>query len=197
MILLLVLSLTLTACSDPFDASGYVTACMDASFHQSYESYAEFVDCTIEEAEETIYQQNQTIVDKEIAALEEITVSEEQKKEYLSLIMACKSQTKYEVQEAVETENGYDVSVVVYPLDVFLQFKSGLKDQYQQAANDHTLDADTIFPLTLEYLKQCMDQAQYEEAVTYVVSVRTNEDGVWTMSSDDLFALEELLLPLP
>ena len=74
----------MTACSVKFDASGYVKACLDAAFHEEYESYAEFVECTVEEAETFFYEGNKQIITNEIDSLEDITVTNGVLSRYLS-----------------------------------------------------------------------------------------------------------------
>lgn len=188
---------SLTACSPSFDASGYTNSCLDASYHEEYEKYAEFVDCTIEEAAYSFTQQNQLSIENEIAALEKISVTEEQKSKYAELILASKKLTKYEVKEALETDDGYEVPVTTYPVDVYENFKSGLNELYETAADEATLNEETIFPLMLEHLEKCIKNAQYKDPVEMVIHVTKNKSGAWHISEEELYDLDELLLPRP
>ena len=195
MILLIGFIISLTACSVKFDASGYVKACLDAAFHEEYESYAEFVDSTVEEAETFFYEGNKQNITNEIDSLEDITVTEEQSEEYLNLIRNCKKLTKYEVKSAKETETGYEVTVLINPVNVYKEFKKGIEDSYIQAANEDRLNEKTIFPIMLEFLNKCITEAEYEDTVEFILHIEQNGDSVWSIPQDELYELEELLLP--
>lgn len=195
MIIMFSLILTLTGCgSADFDASGYVKACLDAAYHEEYEAYAEFIGCTIDEAKADMDEQAQLAVDTELSSLE-LNVTEEQKEEYLMLLKEIEHLTKYEVGQAGETEEGYIVAVTVYPVDVYEQFLSGINGAYQSAADAGELKDETIFPIMTEFLKKCIDKVQYKEATETVIQVTADTEAVWQISEEEMYAIDDLLLP--
>ena len=68
---------TLTACGS-FDASGYVKATLDSNIHGEFEEYAEFVDISLEEAEQD-YNAN---LDSSIQSMASFGMSEEMTAKY-------------------------------------------------------------------------------------------------------------------
>lgn len=194
-VLAAITALSLSACgSDPFDASGYVKSCLDAAYHEEYEDYAEFIEVTAEEAKAELETQNQEAVDEEVASLG-ITVSDEQKEQYLELLVKAENLTKYEVGEAVETDEGFDVPVTIYPADVYEQFVNGIEARYQQEADAGTLTDETIFPIMLTYLEECIANVQYKDAQEITLHVAQDEDEIWEIPEDEMESIDELLLP--
>lgn len=194
-ILAVATAISLTACgSEPFDASGYVKSCLDASYHEEYEAYAEFIDAEVEEAKAELEQQNQTAVDEEIASLG-ITVTEEQANKYLELLIKAEHLTKYEVGEAVESDAGFDVPVTVYPVDVYEQFVNGIEARYQKEADAGTLTDDTIFPIMLTYLEECIANAQYKDAQEITLQITQDNNEIWEIPEEEMDSIDDLLLP--
>ena len=195
LIVSVIFAISLAACSEPaFDASRYVKACLDAAYHEEYEDYANFINCTVDEAKADMEQQNLDAVEEEIASLE-MMVSDEQKAEYLDLLMSIENMTKYEVGEATETENGFEVAVTVYPLDVYETFLSGIETAYHEAADAGELTDETIFPIMLKYLSECLNNAQFKEPVETTVNVTQDSEGLWQITDAEMFAIDDLVLP--
>lgn len=188
------MALSLTACGTTFDASGYVKSCLDAAYHEEYEEYAEFIDTTVEEAKADLEQQNQDVVDTEIASLG-ISVTDEQKEQYLTMLLEVEHLTKYEVGEAVETDDGFEVPVTIYPVDTYENFVAGIETVYQEAANAGELTEETIFPIMLEYLQECIDNVQYKDAVETTMHVTQGSDEIWQISDEEMYTIDDLLLP--
>jgi len=184
---------SLTACAAPFDAAGYTKACLDAIYHKEYDSYLEFVDTTIEEAKESLELPYQEAVYEKIDALE-YNITQEEKEAYLALLLEMEQLVKYEVGEAYETDNGFEVSVVVYPINVYEEFLLGIDAQYQALADEGKLNDDTIFPTMLDYLNECIKNVQYEDPTTITIRVEKKDSEIWQINQEDLAAIDEVLL---
>lgn len=194
-ILLIGLILSLAGCnSTVFDASGYTKACLDAVYHEEYEAYVEFIGCSIEEAKVDMDKQTKMAVDNELSSLD-INVTEEQANEYMMLLKEIEHMTKYEVGQAEETKDGFSVSVSVYPLDIYEQFLDGIDTIYQEAADADELSDETIFPIMINYLEECIDNVQYKDTVETTIYVTKDSNGIWQISEDEMYAIDDLLLP--
>ena len=189
------LILSLTGCgAEVFDASGYTKACLDAVYHEEYEAYTTFVGCTIDEAKADMDEQSRLSVSNELSSLD-ITVTEEQANKYLILLKEIEDLAKYEIGQAEETENGFLVSVTVYPVTVYEQFLDGIDTVYQNAADNDSLSDETVFPLMIDYLEKCIENVQYKEALETSIQVTEDSEGIWQISEDEMYALDDLLLP--
>ena len=195
LILIFNLLISLYGCGKAeFDASGYAKACLDAAYHEEYEMYVEFIGCTVEEAQADMSQQNLMAVENEISTLD-IDVTDEQKNEYLMLLKKSEHLTRYEVGQAEETEDGYLVPVTIYPADIYEQFLNGIDEAYQQASDSGQLTDETIFPVMLEYLKECIANVQYKEVVETTLHVSQDSNDMWQISEEEMVIIDDLLLP--
>lgn len=176
-----------------FDASAYVKACMDASYHGEFEEYAEMLDISENKAKAELKTQNQESIDRELAAMPEAT--DEQKEKYLELTTEIQKLTKYEVGEAKETDDGYEVPVTVEPLDVYEVYVEAIPGKAEQAVADGTYDESQIISFLMEVLEESIDQASYKEKTETTVQVTKDSDGVWQITEDEMLKLTDVLLP--
>lgn len=194
-ILIFSILISMSGCTfTKFDAAGYVKACLDAAYHNDYKVYAEFIDSTEEDVKAAMEEQNQLAVENEFSNLE-INVTDTQKKEYLALLKEIENLTKYEVGQVKETEDGFSVSVTIYPLDVYEQFLNGINEVYQKAADKGELSDDTIFQIMIEYLKECVSNVQYKKKVDIIIQVTQDNNSIWQISEEEMIKLDDLLLP--
>ena len=138
--------------------------------------------------------QAQIAVDTELSLLK-LNISDEQREEYLTLLKEIEHCTKYEVGHAQRSEDGFFVPVTVYPLDVYESFSSGIADAYQRAADAGELSDETIFSVMISYLRECLEHVQYKDAAEIMIRVIKDDDSVWQISEEDMYAVDNLLLP--
>lgn len=195
MILFFNLVIIMSGCGTAaFNASGYVKACLDAAYHEEYNAYVEFVGCTIEEAQSDMNEQAQVAVDIELSSLD-IIVTDAYKEEYLTLLKEIEHLTKYEVGQAEKTEDGYSVPVTIYPLDIYEEFLAGIDEIYQKAADAGELSDETIFPIMIEFLKECINNVQYKDVTEITIEITEDSEGIWQIPEDEMYAIDDLLLP--
>lgn len=193
--IILIFTFILYGCgSTVFDASGYTKACLDAVYHEEYEAYVEFIGCSVEEAKTNLDQQSQEAIDNELSSLD-INITEEQTNKYSLLLKEIEHLTKYEVGQAEETEDGFLVSVTIYPLDIYEQFLEGIDSRYQSATDAGELSDETIFPIMISYLEECIDNVQYKDALETTIPVTEDSEGIWHISENEMNAIDNLLLP--
>ena len=193
---------TLTACRS-FDASGYVKATLDSNIHGEFEEYAEFVDISLEEAEQD-YNAN---LDSSIQSMASFGMSEEMTAKYRALFADLMKKTKYEVGEATKNQDGsYTVPVTVTPItNVF----DGLMDEAQSqlityaaqfVSADDTPTDDEITAYTAELLYNLLSERvsdiQYGDPQQIEVTVSADEDNAYSISADEMATVTNALIDL-
>lgn len=176
-----------------FDPSAYAKACMDASYHGEFKEYAEILDISEDEAKTDLEEKNQESIDRELAAIPGAT--DEQKEKYLSLSKDIQKLTKYEVGEAKETDEGYEVPVTAEPFDVYEVYLEAIPGKAEQAVADGTYDESQIIPFLMGILEESIDNASYKEKTDTTVHVTKDSNGAWQITEDEMTKLTDVLLP--
>lgn len=191
-------------CGEKFDASGYTKAVLDAGTRGETEKYEEFTKSSKEEAKK----QYDNFIDTEMQEFESLGVSEELLTKYKEYVASLLKETKYEVGEAKEDEDGnFTVEVSVQPIKVF----DGVKDTLNQKVQEYTAQVEqaamqnqqvpsdqeiteTIGQMLYETLNGTLANLSYGEAVKKVVHVKeTAEKNVWEIPETEA---RELFLSL-
>ena len=101
---------------EPGEAQAYVKAVLDLMCTGDYDHTVDLAD--IEEGKES--ETRDALVDQMISEIgDKENLSDEVVSSFRDLMMAALEKTKYTVGEAVETEDGYDVTVTIEPLQIF------------------------------------------------------------------------------
>ena len=101
---------------EPGEAQAYVKAVLDLMCTGYYDHTVDLAD--IEEGKES--ETRDALVDQMISEIgDKENLSDEVVSSFRDLMMAALEKTKYTVGEAVETEDGYDVTVTIEPLQIF------------------------------------------------------------------------------
>ncbi|MGM9678130.1 MAG: hypothetical protein ACI3XW_11020, partial [Butyricicoccus sp.] len=193
---------TLTSCGS-FDASGYVKAALDSNIHGEFEEYAEFVDISLEEAEQD-YNDN---LDSSMQSMASFGMSEEMTAKYRTLFADLMKKTKYEVGEATKNDDGsYTVPVTVTPItNVF----DGLMDEAEKELMEYALqfvtadeaptdDEITAYTVELLYnlLSERVSDIQYGDPQQMEVTVSPDENKAYSISADDMESLTNALVDM-
>jgi len=194
---LTVLVFNLAACgTKDFDASGYVKAFMDAMYHQEYEAYAELLELSVEETEQSIIEENKKDIEESYGDLGEIT--EEDIDKYHNAFYEVFKNTRFEVKEAEETEDkNYVVTVEIEPTDTFTKFNEGVEEKALEAfADAEEIPTDQeVLDFTIEYLLECNQNVSYGDIVTVEVNVTHDADNVYSIPDEDIEALQNAMMP--
>ena len=197
-----VLVCTLTACGR-FDASGYVKAALDSNIHGEFEEYAEFVDISLEEAEQD-YNDN---LDSSMQSMASFGMSEEMTAKYRTLFADLMKKTKYEVGEATKNDDGsYTVPVTVTPItNVFDELMDEAEKelmeyalQFVTADEAPTDDEITAYTVELLYnlLSERVSDIQYGDPQQMEVTVSPDENKAYSISADDMESLTNALVDM-
>ena len=69
------------------------------------------------------------------------------------------------------------------------------KPERKEAADADELSDETIFPIMINYLEECIDNVQYKDTVETTIYVNKDSNGIWQISEDEMYAIDDLLLP--
>ena len=198
----------LIGCGQAFDASGYVKAILDVSYKGETAKYMELTNSTEEEANE-IYQGNLEYNMNEFSTM---PFSDEMQQNYEQLFKDMMSKTKYTVGEARETENkNYEVDVTIETMNImddatYEEFITKSEEYGQQVQNDvangGTMPSEDeiqmkIFEIYYNLLREKVDAGlTYEEPQVVTVRVEKDSNNVYTVSEEDLTALDEAMFTM-
>lgn len=173
--------------------------------------YLKLVDSTEEESQQSYLDGLE--VEAEVFAyyfdIENLT--DELKAEIVDLYKEIYAQSKYTVGDASKLdESTYAVKVTVSPLDIFVLVDDVFDDAMQpfydkyaavdtSAMSDAEYDAyDKEWAETVIALCQSkLPEMGYLEDRSLVIQVTLDEDDYWTMSGDDFYNLDEIIIEYP
>ena len=138
-------------------------------------------------------------------------LTDELKAEIVDLYKEIYAQSKYTVGDASKLdESTYAVKVTVSPLDIFVLVDDVFDDAMQpfydkyaavdtSAMSDAEYDAyDKEWAETVIALCQSkLPEMGYLEDRSLVIQVTLDEDDYWTMSGDDFYNLDEIIIEYP
>lgn len=177
--LLVVMTISLAGCAFGFDASAYVKSCLDAYCKGEVDEYAKITN-TPSDTVQNYYQQN---IETELAYLDSLKISPEQRDEYKQLFMDIYKSFQYEVGEATKNDDGsYTVPVTTNKLIVFGTLNKDIQDyMLDYAQKNNTTSVDELYQAALDYmydvLNDNMAAASYEDDVVIDVVISKTDAG--------------------
>jgi hypothetical protein len=206
---LITLAAALSGCGllTQFDASSYVAGIIDATYKGNSEKYLETVADATEEEVQEFYMQN---VEAEVAFFAEnylglTHVSEENQATLIDFYKKVYQNAKYDVKEAVKSEDGYSVEVVVYPINLFEKCYDQMvsfNDSFFGEDNTSNLEnlteeeiQDQFLAGILEICLPYADNIEYDESRSVGVLIKKDpEDDLYYMNDDDMRRIDELVI---
>lgn len=195
-VLAAVLAAGLTACGgfSAEDAANYVESALDAEYKGEFDEYVKQTDSTREEAE-AMYQQG---VDTVIAGmgLEELGISGDLADEYRDLAADLLAVAKYEVKSAEKDGDGYVVEVAYEPYIGMQSMDEELNAVMEEIIGSITGNEtqeeiyEMVYDKSLDILQQMIDEPEYGEEATYLIHVTKDSGNTYSISQDDLVALD-------
>lgn len=197
-VLILALCTSIAACSkaEDFDAEAHVKGSLDAFYHGEYKEYADCLGISEDEAKKQI----EGDFEKSIAAQFEASdgISEEGIAAYTEKMHEVKRLAKYEVLEAVETEDGnFTVKVQVEPSDVFqtLEKSAGEVSNELIAQGKAESDPDVFETVLCESVRKSIDRNTYRNPSAVEVKVTKADSGVYILEEREMDRLEAAMFP--
>lgn len=191
--------LCMTACGmKPEEASAYVKSALDASYKGEFDDYVEITNSTMEEAEK-MYQTNLDNAMTGAGFTEAQGLSEELEAKYRELFAKMLSLANYEMSEVAKSEDGFEITVS-YARYLGLD---GLEDEVKKAIHPELEgmvklpeDAELskmIYEKMYDLLKERVDHPTFGDEGTTLIHVTRGEDGVYSISDEDIKKLDKLM----
>ena len=180
------------------DAKEYVQAALDAEYKGEFDKYVEITNATEEEAKK-MYDDNMNTA-LTILGMNNATASEELSASYKELLAEMFAKEIYTVGDSTKTKEGFEVSVTTQKMQIFEGLENDLVDVMQKRVKDMEGQPteDEINTIAFEVLHELVSEKiadpVYGEEETLIVHVTKNDDGVWSISEDDLVAIDNSLI---
>ncbi len=182
------------------DAKAYVKAVMDVMCTGDYDHSVNIAD--IEEGHETELRDN-AVAEALDSLAGDAGMNDEVKEQFKQALLTAFSKAKYTVGDAVPTEDGgYDVTVIVEPLKLFVDGKQKLNDKVTALAETEDLSSKSedevnniVYALLVEVMNENMEDPQYADPVEVVVhyGLLDEANNYWGVSEEDGNKLGEVL----
>lgn len=198
------LALSLSACGG-FDPAAYVKGSLDGLYHgEITEEYVNTLDdgSTVESLEKDY---NDTIDEETEMIVSNLGVESASKESIAKLreaVINVNKATRYEIGEVTENGDNYDVTITVYPLDIYNQTINS--DDYltrisEECSTPGISDPD-FFTAAVERIAADITAAaldpQYEEPEEITVSIILDTNGYYSISKDSAGKIYNKLMNL-
>lgn len=199
-ILTALLTLSITACTGKqFDAAAYTKSVLDANYQQNFTEYAEFCGITEEEAKKELQNSIDEQVDAELSSISSLgEFTDEEKQEYKDMLIEVNKLGKYEVQEAIEDEDGnFTVTICITPANVFQTLQDNSTTIAEDMVNEglDITDAGTFQKLLIQSLQKSLDENEYSDPTNIEISVTKDSNNQYGISDSDLQLLSDTMFP--
>ena len=179
------------------EAGEYVMACLDASYKGDFDDYLEWTDSSLEEAQAMYDSGIENTVNE--ASLAEDGVSQELQDKYRQLFIDLYKNAKYSISDIRKTSSGvFKVDLAVYSFAVFDGLEDAVIDQLiNDPSYSDSLAEEQANEMAYQKMYDIVEAAltEYGEAKIVTISVRKNSDGLYYISENDYYSIEDALLP--
>ena len=203
--LLVLFCLMLTGCGFAGESyRNYVTAILDATYHNDYEVYQELTGATTPDAD-ALFQAEAWALGQRIRdsySIKSDKISPETLNAYTEFAGTVLKKTKYALWDVAHSDNQYTVILVISPLDFWEKAEDDIRKYYYSEflrkfrtapteADADKLEEEYAFRV-LEILESDLDSLDYLEPVIYTCYIENN-----TVSAQDWEAIDKIMLHLP
>lgn len=196
--------LAFTACKGMTaeDAEVYAQSVLDASYKADFGEYTKQTDSSEEEAQK-LYEENLDHM-LSLGGFTEAGLSEKLTSDYRSLFEDMLSKAGYEVEGAKEDGEAFVVQVSAKPFTAFEGLQEEVLAAVQAEMNNITDISqlpsedeinEMVYQKMYDSLVQRMAEPTYGEVQTVELHISPDENQVYSISEDDLTALDEVLFP--
>lgn len=203
--LVLILCLCFTACGKEFPAAEYVHSVLDVFFQGEVTGAVEVMDQTGAELKE---QHKKGIESFTKNLTSGVQMSEMMFYQYEELCDKIFMAMRYDVKEEVKkTEDGYEVTVEITPVDLFLRYTKDMKEVSEELSEKlesgeyKGTDEEILAQINAEYVSyayELLDSAyknmQYSTPVEFTLTVSKQENGEYGISDSEITQLLEKIM---
>lgn len=186
-----------------FDASRYVQGVMDSTYLEKYDDYMALTGATAEQAQEEFLEGLDAEAEVFLQYCGVESVSQPVRDEIVSLYREIYQKSKYTVGPAQKTDGGYSVEVKISPIDLFSICSAAVNEKLDgmvTALDSEMSDAelgDYLVGGIIEVMRDYIPKIGYGEEQTVQVQVVEGKDGLYGLSGDDFYRLDEKIIDYP
>ena len=197
--LFLICAVMLTGCGFAGTSyKNYVTAVLDSTYHHDYQAYLDMTTATVPDADGMFGYEASVLSDyiQAYFGLKPELISEDMHQGYQKLAEKILQKTKYTVRDVVKSENGYDVTLMLSPIDFWEQtapevtayYENDFTERYSKAPTKESADKlEEVYAFqVLKILNAHADTVSYEPAVTYQFHIQSGENGVSAQTWEEI-----------
>ena len=196
--------------SQGFDAKGYVQAMLDKTIKGETKAAVGLINGATEESLSAQYDEMMTTFVRN-QMLAGVQVDAEMEKQYVELCKKIFASMKYEIQDAIEQEDGnFKVTVKYQSTDAFSNFitkaaeeKTRLEDlankgeEYRGNREEIALKMqEDLIKNAYSLLEQCHNEATYSEEKTMVFTIVKEQERKYSMNSEEVTAFVQKIIGL-
>ncbi|PXV89103.1 uncharacterized protein DUF3568 [Lachnotalea glycerini] len=186
-----------------FDASGYVNGILDSTYKGVFDQYIKLTEDTEENAQKA-YDAVMEAKAESFANFVSVNLTDETKAKFIEYSKQIYQNAKYEVKDAIKTDNGFTVDIIISPMTI-MQSIATEGESFVNDFNDKNSNGDfadlTEEEFEAEYAKGIMQvfdnnisNIQYADPVTITVNVTLQDDKVYSMASDEFTKIDSEML---
>lgn len=207
-LLVLLTALSLTGCSllgnGKKTYASYVQSLLDVNYKAEFTDYMKITNSTQEEAQQ-VYDDGLNYLAQALMTAYGINDVEgsDIKNQFIDLAKEIYSHASYEIEGVTKTDGVYQVTVIIYPIDILLitydDVVAYIEDMNQRVIagdyNDYELDAYEIEYAQgiIDILKEAVPNIGNGDGVTVTVTILDN-DEYYYISDADFVALDKAIL---
>lgn len=179
----------------------YVQAILDCSYHRDYDAYCGMTGNTVPEAAE-LFQDEKNALSERIRnyyGIDSERISEEMIGQYDTLAEQVLMQTKYIIREVVKTDQAYQVTLILSPVNFWEKTAPEVEDYYEndftpryaRAATKQKADMleEVYARRVLRILNASLEELGYLEPVQYDFMIGTGENSVSGITWQEIDAI--------
>ena len=202
--LLILVCILVTGCGFAGETyRNYVTAILDCTYHNDYETYTELTNASVQSAESIYNQEAETFTQRiyDTYGVKPDMISEETQTSYRALAEKILQKTKYHVRDVMLAENTYTVVLVISPIDFWQKSEKEVKTYYEGEFTRKYKKAPTrkeadkleeeYAEKVLKILEKYAENLDYLESVVYTFPIENT-----TVSSKEWQEIDKLMLDL-
>lgn len=208
-LLYICICLCMTGCAGRFDAAQYTQALLDLTFQGDTEPAMKVMEEPSYQSLRQLYIESVDTFTTSIIT-NSLEVNDDEQERFCQLVAKIFQTMRYYVKEDRKIKrNVYEVSVIIQPADVFVNFKELLAEDSAELARDiregryegtkeevNTQVMHTIVEHAYELLDYACEEVRYGKETRMVLTVRRDENGEYAADSEDMDDLMVKILRL-
>lgn len=209
-ILIMLTSISLWGCRRSFDKTGYVTALLDACYHGEYSQYSYFTGMATAQLSGLQDEWLEAETDRFLAMFGSLSPSEGTREDIKNMLRMIYASTSYSVEEpqAPDLVDSGEEKYVTVRLEPIMLIKDNYDEikEYTDAFNKANGEfkyyelsaggyADEFLEGILTLLKSHLSSIPFDEPKDITISLKKGEDGLFSVSPDDLLLIRDTMFP--